>query len=72
MNDIEPESISLGIPSSGDKAADLAALERFAKNDVFIQAGMCPNGHGEMFKASERMSECTECGFTYLTVQIAA
>lgn len=60
----------IATPSTGDKAKDLETLERFARNDELISANQCPNGHGEMFKASESMSECTECGFVHSVSRI--
>lgn len=61
----------IAIPSSGDTALDQQELDRFARNDAEIQAGRCPNGHGEMFKPSASRSECFECGFVHTTTVIA-
>lgn len=53
----------IGIISSGDPDIDRERLEQAIQFENEIEANRCPNGCGEMFKASDRMSECTECGF---------
>jgi hypothetical protein len=67
------KSVSLGIPSSGDPAKDMADLERFAKNSEAIDRGVCPN-HEETPLATQPdgVRFCRVCGFTYSKVQINA
>ena len=44
---------------------DRETLERFARNDVKIQDGDCPNDCGEMKQNNPSSWECPKCGFLY-------
>jgi hypothetical protein len=65
-----PESVSIGIPSSGDPDKDQETLERFARNDELIRSGKCPNGCGYLIAGHLPDSrECPRCGFSHTVVR---
>ena len=55
--------IAINMVSTGDPEKDREQLELAALHQARIDADCCPNGCGQMFVASERLLECTECGF---------